>query len=120
MSGKRYPKVGVRLGFSVVLAALATGFTFGQEMPAGLAQKYPGDVGIEEDEAVVFVENFETGELKDICSRWGNFRADNISLSDDVGPVSRGKRSLRIAWHGHLYTHHPGRLGRVGSAPAPG
>ncbi|MCK4298260.1 MAG: hypothetical protein KAX80_01940 [Planctomycetes bacterium] len=105
MSGKRYPKVGVRLGFSVVLAALATGFTFGQEMPAGLAQKYPGDVGIEEDEAVVFVENFETGELKDICARWGDARADNLTLSDDVSTASPGKRSLRIAHHGHLYTH---------------
>ena len=76
------------------------------EAGSGLAARYPGDVGIETDPAVVFVEDFEMGELKDIGTRWGNFRADNMGLSDDVSPVSRGKRSLRIAWYGHLYTHH--------------
>jgi hypothetical protein len=71
----------------------------------GLAAKYPGDVGIEKDSAVVLVENFETGELKDICARWGDFRADRMTLSDDTPTGSSGKRSLRIAWQGHLYTH---------------
>jgi hypothetical protein len=31
---------------------------------AGLAEKYPGDAGIERDPAVLFAENFESGDLK--------------------------------------------------------
>ena len=113
MSGRRYAKVGARLGFSVVLVALATGFIFGQEMPAGLAQKYPGDAGIDKDPAVVFVENFETGELKDICARWGDARPGNLTLSDDVSSASPGKRSLRIAHHGQTTERHSARGIRI-------
>jgi len=36
----------------------------------GLAAKYRGDVGIEEDPAVVFVEDFEGGSLDDVVERW--------------------------------------------------
>ncbi len=110
MSESRYPKVGARLGFSVVLAALATGFVFGQEMPEGLARKSPGDVGIEKDEAVVFVENFEEASLEQIKGRWDEVKAPKImSFSEDVPAGSAGKRSLLMSHvggqgtGGHLY-----------------
>jgi hypothetical protein len=82
--------------------------TVGPELPRrrGLAAKYPGDAGIAKDASVVFVESFETGELKDIAARWGDGRLDNMTLSDEVSAASPGKHSLRIAWFGHLYTHY--------------
>jgi hypothetical protein len=39
------------------------------EGTTGIAAKYPGDVGIENDPDVVFVETFE-GSVDEICSRW--------------------------------------------------
>jgi hypothetical protein len=71
----------------------------------GIAARYPGDEGIETDPRVLFVEDFETGDLKEIAARWGNCgRPENVALADDVAPGSPGRRSLRIAF-GHLYTH---------------
>ena len=66
------------MAFLVSLVAQAT-FAQVETMPPGhlpegpgLAARYPGDKGIEGDEAVVFVENFETGTVKDIGQRWGS------------------------------------------------
>ncbi len=62
----------------------------------GIASKYPGDVGIEKDSDVVFVENFE-GSIDEICSRWENVSGKEImSASDDVPPGSGGKKSLLL------------------------
>ena len=48
--------------------AVVTNFTQAQQLPQGpgLAAKCPGDVDIEKDDAVIFVEDFESGDL----SRW--------------------------------------------------
>ena len=35
-----------------------------------LAAKYPGDVGIEENRAVIFAEDFEKGTLQELVRRW--------------------------------------------------
>jgi hypothetical protein len=79
---------------------------------AVLAAKYPGDVGIERDPAVLFAENFETGSIEEIGKRWGdisNKEGKVMAFSDDV-PVHRsGKRSLQVTatlgenTGGHLY-----------------
>jgi hypothetical protein len=79
----------------------------------GLAAKYPGDVGIERDPAVLFAESFEKGSLEEIGRRWGNLSNKDgkvIAFCDDVPPGSTGKRSLQMTatlgqnTGGHLYT----------------
>jgi len=76
----------------------------------GIASKYNGDIGIEKDPAVIFVENFEEGSLDKIKSRWDNVSNIKImSLSRDVPSGSRGKYSLLMthigkkSTGGHLY-----------------
>ncbi len=62
----------------------------------GLAAKYPGDVGIENDPDVVFVAAFE-GSVDDICSRWESVAGKAMmSKSDEVPPGSGGKQSLLL------------------------
>jgi hypothetical protein len=94
---------------------------------AGIAAAYPGDQGLERDPRVLFVENFETGDLRAIGARWGDVRGpENMELSDDVASASWGKRSLHIVGGmrqpktvesavrpefrsgGHLYMHFRG------------
>jgi hypothetical protein len=66
------------------------------EGPTGLAAKYPGDVGIEKDPDVVFVESFDD-PLDAICARWDTVAGKPImAASDDVPPGSGGRRSLRL------------------------
>lgn len=63
---------------------------------AGLAAKYPGDVGIESDPDVVFVESFE-GSVDEICRRWESAAGKPImSKSDEAVPGSGGKQSLLL------------------------
>lgn len=62
----------------------------------GIAAKYPGDVGIENDPDVVFVESFE-GSVEAICSRWESVAGREImSKSDEVPAGSGGKQSLLL------------------------
>ncbi|MFQ5848426.1 MAG: hypothetical protein ACE5IQ_12250 [Candidatus Methylomirabilales bacterium] len=79
----------------------AGGALYGQQ--AGIASKYPGDKGIENDPDVIFVENFEEGSLASVRSRWDNVKNPRImSLSTDVPPGSASTHSL-------LMTHVGGR-----------
>jgi hypothetical protein len=89
----------------------------GQESPVkklpegnGLAAKYPGDVGIDKDPSVVFVENFEHSSLETVAKRWDTVsKSEIMTLSDDCPPASGGKRSLLVSHvggkgdGGHLY-----------------
>ncbi|MBM4093795.1 MAG: hypothetical protein FJ276_30970, partial [Planctomycetes bacterium] len=62
----------------------------------GIAARYPGDVGIENDPDVVFVESFD-GSVDEICSHWDAVAGKPImSKSDDVVPGSGGKQSLLL------------------------
>jgi hypothetical protein len=77
----------------------------------GIAARYPGDVGIEKDPAVIFVENFEEATMNEIFNRWGDVRNGSaMQRPSDVPPGSPGSRSLSIPWvgggvnnGGHLY-----------------
>ncbi len=76
----------------------------------GIAAKYRGDVAIDKHSDVVFVERFEDDSLDAVRSRWESVsNAEIMSLSSDVPPGSRGRRSLRMAHvggrgnGGHLY-----------------
>src|SRR4030095_12179953 len=85
--------------------------------PGGLASRYPGDVGIESDPAVVFVEKFEETLTANVFSRWTDIlNGPAVALAADVPAGSPGARSLNIPWvgggvnnGGHLYkTLSPG------------
>lgn len=78
--------------------------------PAGLAARYPGDAGIENDPAVIFVEKFEEPTLDEVFTRWGNVKnGPGMQWSTDVPAGSPGGRALSIPWiggvndGGHLY-----------------
>jgi hypothetical protein len=79
---------------------------------SGLAANYPGDVGIETDPNVVFVEKFEETTTTNLFARWTDvLNAASMSLSTDVVPGSvAGSHSLNISSiggggsdGGHLY-----------------
>ncbi len=60
----------------------------------GIAARYPRDVGIEADPAVLFVERFEA-TLPEILSRWEDVQSESsMSLTDDVPASSAGTASL--------------------------
>jgi hypothetical protein len=86
-------------------SAVAT-FTTG-----GIADSYPGDVGIEAHPDVIFVERFDEGDLNGLFSRWTDILNGNaMSFTSDLPPGSPGPASLNIPWvgggvnnGGHLY-----------------
>jgi len=77
----------------------------------GIAARYPRDVGIEADPAVLFVENFEEGSTERVFARWEDAApVDRMSLRDNVPGARSGSRSLLMhkqpgdGSHGaHLY-----------------
>jgi hypothetical protein len=79
--------------------------------PSALIAQYPGDVGIENDPAVVLVEKFEDGSTQSVFGRWTDvLNGGWMSLTDDVPAGSPGSRALTIPWYGggvlnggHLY-----------------
>ena len=72
----------------------------------GLASLYPGDLDIERDPRVIFVDDFETGTVKEIGARWGEVsKAGNMDLNAEVHAGSPGTKSIHIKQNGHLYTH---------------
>jgi hypothetical protein len=72
----------------------------------GLAVGYPGDIGIESDPRVVFVEQFEEATVAELVARWEDSKSEGISFSSDVPIGSSGSQSVRF--HGEeavdLYT----------------
>jgi hypothetical protein len=84
----------------------------------GLASRYPGDVGIERDAAVILVENFES-PLADVHKRWeAVVSPEDQRESDEVAPGSSGKKSLFIDRQASsspgLYTRLVNKSGGVG------
>lgn len=89
---------------------------------SGLAAKYPGDKGIEDDPAVIFVEKFDAGSLDKILDeeRWETVvERESMSLSDDV-PEDSGDRTSLLVTHqggqgegGQLYRRLPPGHDRV-------
>jgi Bacterial Ig domain len=78
---------------------------------AGIAARYPRDVGIETDPAVVFVERFDETTLSNLFARWNDvLNGTAMSFSSDVPTGSPVATSLAIPWigggastGGHLY-----------------
>jgi hypothetical protein len=77
----------------------------------GIAAAYPGDVGIENNANVVFVEKFEEIALTDLFTKWTDIlNGTAMTFSPDVVPGSTGTKSLRVPsvgggvnTGGHLY-----------------
>ena len=78
--------------------AVATLKSQGLAEGPGLAAQFPGDEAIERDPRVLFVEDFESGAIRELGDRWGNAtQPENLSFSPDIPPNSPGNRSLRVA-----------------------
>jgi len=83
----------------------------------GISVLYPGDVGIESNPDVIWVERFNEPTLTDLFTRWTDIKSGaTMLLSADVPPRSPLSSSLEIPWigggvlnGGHLYkTFSPG------------
>lgn len=63
-----------------------------------IAERYPGDVGIEADPDVIFTEMGEEGTLSELFARWsGNSSANSIALDTTTTPPgSPGASSIRL------------------------
>jgi len=95
---------GISVGIATVVIVCAMAFSAQQQTEQkmvsegfGISAKYPGDVGIEKDEDVVFVESFETGGIGDFKRRWDDVSNNDgkvMSFSEDVPEASSGKRSF--------------------------
>lgn len=90
---------------------LYSSWGYGQD---GLAAKYPGDRGIENDPDVIFVENFEENSMANVASRWSDIsNIGGMSLVADVPAVSLGSRSIQMTSiggvndGGHLFKKLP-------------
>ena len=69
----------------------------------GIAARYPGDQGIENDPNVIFAEKFDKGSLEDIFKRWENVKAREImTLSSDAPKESADKTSLLMSRLSHF------------------
>ncbi len=90
----------------------------GAMLPAGygLSARYPGDRGIERDEAALLTEDFETGTLEDLGDRWESVKNPDrsaLALVPDAPPHDPGHRSLQITatlhrnTGGYLYRRLP-------------
>jgi hypothetical protein len=62
----------------------------------GLASKYPRDVGIETDSAVVWVENFEEATVSAVMARYDDHNSSGMQLVSDVPQASSGSKSMRF------------------------
>jgi hypothetical protein len=101
-------KVGRVIQLAVSLLALSSG-----DAEEGLARKYRGDEGIQNDPSVVFAESFEEGTLDQIAKRWGEASDQGkevLRFSQETPKGARGQRSLEMTailgenHGGHLYT----------------
>ena len=73
----------ITLGLCVALAAATEPLPEGN----GLASRYPDDVGIASDSAVIFADDFESYTSgSGLASRWSNvFQMANIRISTETG-----------------------------------
>jgi hypothetical protein len=77
--------------------AVAGSTSSGGGAPHALASKYPGDVGIENDPAVVWVENFEAVSVSAVASRYEEAKNQaGMTLVADVPAKSSGATSMRM------------------------
>src|SRR4030067_1791071 len=57
---------------------------------AGIADNYPGDVGIENDPDVIFVENFEEASINALGARWEDVVGQGLMSFSADRPAGSG------------------------------
>jgi hypothetical protein len=62
----------------------------------GLATEYPGDIGIETDPDVLFVEMFEEADKTTLAANWTDYSLNPSAFSSDVPSGSPGTQSLAL------------------------
>jgi hypothetical protein len=96
-SGARRPLPAGLAAIAAALAALCS-WSARADGEYGLAARYPGDIGIEDDPAVVFTENFEEADLDEMMGRWEDVSESEVMSFDADVP------SVHFDGGGHLYT----------------
>jgi len=94
----------------VAMVLAGTAVAWGQEAAAaalrplpegdtGIAAKHPGDVGIDQDPAVVFADDFEADSSPaDLNRKWsGVFGDHDMRIAMEAGSIHAGKKALEIA-----------------------
>lgn len=93
--------MNTRACIAVVAASLLTMPVLAEVLPegnAGLASRYPGDVGIASDAAVIFADDFEsyTG-VSGLTSRWTRvFHAENMRIATEPGNYYAGAKAIEF------------------------
>ena len=66
--------------------------------PGGVAQKYPGDQGIEGDPDVIFADDFESyGQASELWNRWDNtFQEAQTRIATESGNVYAGNQAVEF------------------------
>ena len=86
------------VGWTALVLGLFGGAARAQGLPegdSGIAARYPGDEGIVADPAVLFVEDFEAGDVAAVAARWEDVKSQaSMSLTADVPAGSPGAASL--------------------------
>lgn len=105
--------VSVLLAFQASVDMVSASAQDDGKLPSGrngIAQNYLGDKGIEGDEQVVFVEDFQNATIEEVAERWESVQAtESMSLSNDVPFDGEDQQSLLIRHVGgtgngaHLY-----------------
>jgi hypothetical protein len=92
---------GGAAGSSTTSTGGSAGSTVSGALPegnTGIAAKYPGDVGIAGDSAVIFADDFESyTNAADIGKRWDNmYQNQDIALATTAANVFAGKQALEF------------------------
>lgn len=107
MKKTRYLLTGTRQRLLVGLALLLLGWTVPSWTGAreyGIASRYVGDRGIENDPDVIFSEDFEGGVLKTVLSGW-EYAAheERMAINSDTPALSTGSQSLFMRGSADMY-----------------
>ncbi len=85
----------VLIAVSITILALPLLAQGAADQRPGLAAKYPGDVGIDNDPAVVFAEDFEEDSLEEATKHW-TAASKTMSLVEEGPEGSPGTRAMRM------------------------
>jgi hypothetical protein len=82
----------------LVLASLAAAAGPLPEGNAGLAAKYPGDVGISSDPSVLFFDDFESySSASALTTRWNEvYHMENVRIATEAGNFYAGSKALEF------------------------
>jgi hypothetical protein len=86
----------------VILMVLLLLFLACTENPVGidgdfLSEQYPGDVGMENDSSVIWMENFEENSVSNMLSRYEDYKnEDGMYFDNNTPALSSGSQSLAL------------------------